>query len=127
MKATLPGILVPNGFTTPFYYYDQFLNDNKLDDAIAEMLNDQKFVHDPAYRRERLAGMRERIQEGRFDPELRLRVLQRALGHLNLGFGQLPALSNSPPNAPDLQSVLLEAADRLRDNFPYFHPLSADA
>jgi len=77
MKATLPGILVPNGFTIPFYYYDQFLNDNKLDDAIAEMLNDQKFVHDPAYRRERLAGMRERIEKGRFDPELRLRVLQR--------------------------------------------------
>ena len=77
MKAKLPGIVVPNGFTIPFYYYDQFLTDNKLDDAIAEMLNDQKFVHDPAYRRERLAGMRERIQEGRFDPELRLRVLQR--------------------------------------------------
>ena len=77
MKARLPGIVVPNGFTIPFYYYDQFLTDNKLDDAIAEMLNDQKFVHDPAYRRERLTGMRERIQEGRFDPELRLRVLQR--------------------------------------------------
>ena len=77
MKARLPGIVVPNGFTIPFYYYDQFLTDNKLDDAIAEMLNDQKFVHDPAYRRERLAGMRERIKEGKFDPELRLRVLQR--------------------------------------------------
>jgi hypothetical protein len=77
MKARLPGIVVPNGFTIPFYYYDQFLTDNKLDDAIAEMLNDQKFVHDPAYRRERLAGMRERIQGGRFDPELRSRVLQR--------------------------------------------------
>ena len=77
MNARLPGIVVPNGFTIPFYYYDQFLKQNKLDDAIYEMLNDQKFVHDPAYRRERLAGMRERIQEGRFDPELRLRVLQK--------------------------------------------------
>jgi len=77
MNARLPGIVVPNGFTIPFYYYDQFLQQNKLDDAIYEMLNDQKFVHDPAYRREHLAGMRERIQKGKIDPELRARVLQR--------------------------------------------------
>src|SRR6266851_10169436 len=77
MNARLPGIVVPNGFTIPFYYYDQFLQQNKLDDAIYEMLNDQKFVHDPAYRREHLAGMRERIQEGKVDPDLRVRVLQR--------------------------------------------------
>ncbi len=77
MHARLPGIVVPNGFTIPFYYYDQFLKQNKLDDAIFAMLNDQKFVHDPAYRREHLAGMRERIQAGQFDPELRARVLQK--------------------------------------------------
>jgi len=77
MHARLPGIVVPNGFTIPFYYYDQFLKQNKLDDAIFAMLNDQKFVHDPAYRREHLAGVRERIQAGKFDPELRARVLQK--------------------------------------------------
>jgi hypothetical protein len=77
MHARLPGIVVPNGFTIPFYYYDQFLKQNKLDDAIFAMLNDQKFVHDPAYRREHLAGMREQIQAGKFDPELRARVLQK--------------------------------------------------
>src|SRR5437867_8299894 len=46
-----PGFVVPPGFTIPFFYYDQFLKENKLDDAIYTMLNDQKFVHDPAYRR----------------------------------------------------------------------------
>ncbi|MFS8084648.1 MAG: PEP/pyruvate-binding domain-containing protein, partial [Acidobacteriota bacterium] len=50
IHARLPGITVPGGFTIPFFYYDQFLKENKLDQAIGEMLNDQKFVHDPAYR-----------------------------------------------------------------------------
>ena len=30
MGARLPGIVVPNGFTIPFYYYDQFLKANKF-------------------------------------------------------------------------------------------------
>src|SRR6267142_3772436 len=59
MNARLPGIMVPNGFTVPFYYYDQFLQANKLDDAIFALLNNQKFVHDPAYRREQLVGLRD--------------------------------------------------------------------
>jgi hypothetical protein len=77
MNARLPGIEVPNGFTIPFYYYAQFLEATKLDDAIYAMLNDQKFVHDPAYRRERLAGMRERIQQAKFDDQLGDRILRR--------------------------------------------------
>jgi rifampicin phosphotransferase len=76
MNARLPGIVVPNGFTVPFYYYDQFLRGNKLDDAIYTMLNDQKFVHDPAYRRAYLTRMREQIQQGKFDEKLRSQILQ---------------------------------------------------
>ncbi|HEV2835208.1 MAG TPA: PEP/pyruvate-binding domain-containing protein, partial [Pyrinomonadaceae bacterium] len=48
MNARLPGIVVPSGFTIPFYYYDEFIKRNQLDDAIFGLLNDQKFVHDPA-------------------------------------------------------------------------------
>jgi rifampicin phosphotransferase len=77
MRAKLPGILVPDGFTIPFYYYDDFIRRNKIDDEIFALLNDQKFVHDPAYRREHLAVLRERIQKAEFDPELRKRILQR--------------------------------------------------
>ncbi|MEK6278867.1 MAG: PEP/pyruvate-binding domain-containing protein [Acidobacteriota bacterium] len=77
MNARLPGIVVPKGFTVPFYYYDQFLKANKLDDAIFTMLNDQKFVHDPPYRRAYLAKMRAQIQQGRFDEKLRALILQR--------------------------------------------------
>ncbi|HKZ79683.1 MAG TPA: PEP/pyruvate-binding domain-containing protein [Pyrinomonadaceae bacterium] len=77
MGAGLPGIVVPEGFTIPFYYYDQFLKQNQLDNEIYELLNDQKFVHDPAYRRERLTVLRERIQQGAFNQSLRDQVLRR--------------------------------------------------
>ncbi len=77
MNARLPGIVVPNGFTIPFHYYNQFLTANKLDDAIYSMLNDQKFVHDPVYRRQQLTSLRERIQQGRFDQKLAAQIVQR--------------------------------------------------
>ena len=75
--ANIPGITVPSGFTIPFFYYDSFLKTNNLDDAIQEMMNDQKFVHDPAYRRARLAEMRARIQKGTIDEQLRSLVLRK--------------------------------------------------
>ena len=71
MNARLPGIIVPDGFTVPFFYYDQFISENQLDDSIFEMMNDQKFVHDPAYRRGRLTELRDRIQKGAVNEELR--------------------------------------------------------
>ena len=77
LNARLPGIIVPGGFTIPFYYYDQFLKSNGLDDAIYALLNDQKFVHDPAYRRQRLVALRERIQKSSFDARLRDQVLRK--------------------------------------------------
>jgi hypothetical protein len=78
MNARIPGLIIPDGFTVPFFFYDQFINDNELDDFIYEMLNDQKFVHDPAYRRGRLNDLRERIQKGKVDESLRKKVLQLA-------------------------------------------------
>ena len=77
MHARLSGITVPNGFTIPFYYYDQFMKENGFDDAVYEMLNDQRFVHDPAYRREYLTRMRARIENGKMNDSLRAEVLRR--------------------------------------------------
>jgi len=78
MHAHLPGIAVPQGFAIPFAYYDEFIKQNDFDDAIfGEMLNDQKFVHDPTYRRQRLKEMRERLQHGKIDGELRAAVLKK--------------------------------------------------
>src|SRR6478672_4730519 len=78
MNARLPGIVVPNGFSIPFYYYDEFLRANKLDDAIYSLLNDQKFVHDPAYRRARMTELRQRIEQATFDEKLRAQIVRRA-------------------------------------------------
>jgi rifampicin phosphotransferase len=77
LNARLPGIVVPPGFTIPFYYYDDFVKQNKLDDVIFGLLNDQKFVHDPAYRREQLVQLRQKIESAEFDPDLKQLVLER--------------------------------------------------
>jgi rifampicin phosphotransferase len=77
MRARLPGLAVPNGFTIPFFYYTQFIKENDLEEPLYEMMNDQRFVHDPAYRRERLAEMRERIKKGRLDDRLRAEIARR--------------------------------------------------
>ncbi|MDT7604189.1 MAG: rifampicin phosphotransferase, partial [Acidobacteriota bacterium] len=77
LSAKIPGVVVPAGFTIPFYYYDQFVKENNLEESIAAMLDDQKFVHDPAYRREHLKQMRATIQAGKFDENLRREVLRR--------------------------------------------------
>jgi hypothetical protein len=98
MHAHDPNIVVPDGFTIPFYYYDQFLKENKLDDAIYEMMNDQKFVHDPGYRRQRLAAMRERIQQGEMNQRLKAEVIRR----VKLAFGTKGVFCRSSTNSEDL-------------------------
>jgi hypothetical protein len=98
MNARLPGIVVPNGFTIPFYYYDEFLKANKLDDAIYALLNDQKFVHDPAYRRGKLEGLRESIKQGKFDDQLRAQILRR----VKLEFPGKGLFVRSSSNSEDL-------------------------
>jgi rifampicin phosphotransferase len=77
LNARLPSIVVPPGFTIPFYYYDEFIKRNNLDDTIFGLLNDQKFVHDPAYRREQLVLLRQKIESSEFDPALRRKVLEK--------------------------------------------------
>jgi tyrosine decarboxylase/aspartate 1-decarboxylase len=54
-----------------------------------------------------------------------LRILQMALDRLEGGFESLPPTVGSPHDAAGMESVLLETAERLRDNYPYFHPLYA--
>ncbi|MDX6406490.1 MAG: rifampicin phosphotransferase [Blastocatellia bacterium] len=98
IRAHLPGVAIPPGFTIPFFYYDQFLKENKLDDAIYQMLNDQKFVHDPAYRREYLTKMRQQIQQGTLNGQLRAEVLRR----LHAEFSGKGMFARSSTNSEDL-------------------------
>lgn len=53
-----------------------------------------------------------------------LDLLQEALNHLGNGFSQLPA-AESRLEVERLRPVLLEVAERMRDNYPYHHPLYA--
>jgi len=57
-------IIVPAGFAIPFFYYTRFIEENHLEEAIVEMLGNDRFNHDPAYRKQRLAELRARIQNG---------------------------------------------------------------
>ncbi len=53
-----------------------------------------------------------------------LQILRAALEKLETGFSVLtPAVH--VPNHPDLENVLFEVAERLQNNYPYFHPLYA--
>ncbi len=52
-------------------------------------------------------------------------VLRTAIEKLERGFSSLPPVDPGAPDAAAMEGVLLEAAERLKDNFPYFHPLYA--
>jgi glutamate/tyrosine decarboxylase-like PLP-dependent enzyme len=54
-----------------------------------------------------------------------LSLLRSALDRLDSGFSDLPSLPSQLRNVPAVEKVLFEVADRLRDNYPYFHPLYA--
>ena len=51
--------------------------------------------------------------------------LQRALPILAEGFASLPPAIPAPLDQASMQAVLQETATRLRQNYPYFHPLYA--
>ena len=55
-----------------------------------------------------------------------LQILRAALDRLEMGFTDLPSVtSSSRTDAQAVEAVLLEVAERLQDNYPYFHPLYA--
>jgi len=54
-----------------------------------------------------------------------LGVLQAALERLDARFPSLPAAAESLAGAEAVERVLMDVADRLGDNYPYFHPLYA--
>src|SRR3989475_3342840 len=54
-----------------------------------------------------------------------LAILRRALDRLDAGFRGLPQAKGPRQDAAALEHVLLDVAERLQDNYPYFHPLYA--
>lgn len=54
-----------------------------------------------------------------------LELLRQALEKLDAGFASLPEDSRTPVDANRIATVLAATAERLQDNYPYFHPLYA--
>src|SRR5213080_304596 len=50
-----------------------------------------------------------------------LQLLEQALATLKSGFTDLPTFQSDAP-LDTMRSVLLETAERLKDNYPYPHP-----
>jgi len=54
-----------------------------------------------------------------------LRILLEAVERLEEGFAGLPPVESAPVPKEQLREVLLDAAGRLQENYPFFHPLYA--
>jgi hypothetical protein len=81
MRAVRAGavrnVIVPPGFAIPFFHYARFIEDNHLEETIVEMLGNDRFNHDPVYRKQRLAELRVKIQQGRMNEEFTRAVIAR--------------------------------------------------
>ncbi len=94
----IPGITVPDGFTVPFYWYDKFMKDNGFYDTIINLMDENDFVHNPKFRRQKLDEFRTTIQKGKFDEQLKKDIIARWKTQL----GGKPVFVRSSSNSEDL-------------------------
>lgn len=97
-NGRVPDIIVPPGFAVPFFYYQQFLEENKLDETILELLGNDRFNHDVVYRKQRLAELRSLMQNGRLNEAFARAVLARKRALL----GDKGVFVRSSTNSEDL-------------------------
>jgi hypothetical protein len=98
LRARLPGVEVPSGFAIPFHFYREFVRRNHLEERIAAAVEEDRFVHDPRYRKTRLAEIRKWIEESRHDESFRRAVLEKVhRQHPGVGL-----FARSSTNAEDL-------------------------
>lgn len=98
MNKRIPGVVIPDGFTVPFHWYERFIKENKLDAVIEDLLDNNDFVHNPRYRRGKLEEYRNAIQKGQFDDELRREIIAKWKTQL----GGRPVFVRSSSNSEDL-------------------------
>jgi hypothetical protein len=98
INAKNPNIVVPEGFTVPFYWYDKFMRENGFNDKIDELMNDLDFVHNPRVRRQKLEEFRQTIQNGKFDENLKAEIINKWKTEL----GGQGVFVRSSSNAEDL-------------------------
>ena len=98
LHAQLPGLAVPPGFAVPFRCYRDFIRNNKLEERIASAVEEDRFVHDPKYRKARLAEIRQWIQMGAHDDAFKEKLLAKA----HREFSGKSLFVRSSTNAEDL-------------------------
>lgn len=98
MNSNIGVVKIPDGFSIPFYWYEEFFTRNRFDRQIEDWQIDDKFVHNPRYRREKLDEFRAKIQAAEFDPELRSAIIAKWKTQL----GGKPVFVRSSSNAEDL-------------------------
>jgi hypothetical protein len=94
-----PNIVVPAGFSIPFVHYKTHLTVNKLDERIQEAVEEDRFVHDPVYRKKRLAEIRGWIQQGKLEVGFKKMLEAKAF---ELGLFKTGLFVRSSTNAEDL-------------------------
>ena len=113
--ARLPGVVVPPGFTVPVHYYEQFMRENKLDEVILGLMEDQSFVHDPPFRRARLEEFRAKIRAGKFSPALREAILRKVRAEY-AGKGLFVRSSSNVEDLPNFSGAgLYDTVPNVRD------------
>jgi hypothetical protein len=98
LHARLAGVVVPRGFAIPFRYYQEFIRRNRLDARIATAVEEDRFVHDPRYRKSRLAEIRQWIVNGQHDPAFERAVLDK----VHREYSGKGLFARSSTNAEDL-------------------------
>lgn len=98
LNSKLTGVTVPDGFSIPYHWYNKFMEDNKLNAVIEELMDTNDFVHNPRIRRQKLDEFRKSIQNGTFDPELRKEIIEKWKTQL----GGKPVFVRSSSNSEDL-------------------------
>jgi len=98
IHARLPGLAVPPGFAIPFHYYQDFIRRNQLEERIAAAVEEDRFVHDPRYRKRRLEEIRRWIMEGRHSEDFRRDVLVKT----HREYPGVGLFARSSTNAEDL-------------------------
>lgn len=98
LNSRLTSVFVPDGFSVPFYWYDEFMKSNGFDKTVEDFLYDNDFVHNPRVRRQKLEEFRQKIQNGKFDENLKRQLIQK----WKVQLGAKPVFVRSSSNSEDL-------------------------
>ena len=97
VTANVPGVRVPMGFGVGFYYYNQHIKQNHLDERIDKMLADPQWK-DPQWRKAELESLRKAIMNAPIDED----TLDAIYKRVRVELGGKGVFVRSSSNSEDL-------------------------